>query len=57
MHLFRRVIEDSSMGDYAHVLNGILYFCASLLELVNGHEKQIKYIVVKYPKGISQNPS
>ena len=57
MHLFRRVIEDRSMGDYTHVLNGILYFCASLLEFVNGHEIQIKYIVVKYPKGTSQNPS
>ena len=51
MHLFRHVIEDRSMGDYTHVLNGISYFCGSLLELVNGHEIQIKYIVVKYPKG------
>ena len=51
------IIEDRSMGDYTHVLNGILYFWASLLELVNGHEIQITYIVVKFPKGISQNPS
>ena len=32
-------------------------FSESLLELVNGYEIQIKYIVVKYPNGTSQNPS
>ena len=31
-------------------------FCVILLELVNGHEIPIKYIVVKYPRGTSQNP-
>ena len=45
------------MGDFRHVLGGILYFFASLLEIVNGHEIQIKYVVVKYPEGTSQNPS
>ena len=45
------------MGDFTHVLGGILYFLASLLEIVNGHEIQIKYVVSKYPKGTSQNPS
>ena len=44
------------MGDFTHVLDGILYFCAILLEVVNGHEIQNKYIVVKYPKGTSQDP-
>ena len=32
-------------------------FFASLLEIVNGHEIQIKYVVVKYPKGTSKYPS
>ena len=31
-------------------------FSAILLELENGHEIQIKYIVVKYAKGTSQDP-
>ena len=41
MHLFHHVIEDRSMGDFTHVLGGILYLFASLLEIVNGHEIQI----------------
>ena len=32
-------------------------FFASLLEPVNGHEIQIKYVVAKYPKGTSQDPT
>ena len=44
------------MGDFVHVLDGILYFSAILLELVNGHEIQIKYVLVKYPKGTSNDP-
>ena len=45
-----------SWSDFTHVLDEILCFFAILLELVNGHEIQIKYIIVKYPKGTSQDP-
>ena len=44
------------MDDFTHVLGGILYFLGSLLEIVNGHQIQIKYVVAKYPKGTSQDP-
>ena len=45
------------MDDFTHVLGGILNFVGSLLEIVNGHQIQIKYVVAKYPKGTSQDPS
>ena len=57
MHLFHHVVEYMSMDDFTHVLCGILIFLGSLLEIVNGHQNQIKYVVAKYPKGTSQVPS
>ena len=41
------------MGNFTHVLGGILHFFDSLLEIVNGNEIQITYVVAKYPKGTS----
>ena len=32
-------------------------FCCEFTEFVKGHEKQIKYVVAKYPKGTSKDPS
>ena len=43
------------MDDFTHVLGG--FFVANLLEIVNGQKIQIKYVVAKYPKGTSQDPS
>ena len=46
------------MGDFTHVFGwDFICCCSTLLELVNDHEIQIKYVVVKYPKGTSQDPS
>ena len=45
------------MGDFTHVLGVILYYFASLLQIVNDNEIQIKYVVAKYPRGTSQDPS
>ena len=38
------------------MLNHFIHVFASLLENVNVHVIQIKYVVAKYPKGTSQNP-
>ena len=38
------------MGDYTQVLNRILYFCTSLLELVNGHEIKLNILLLSTPR-------
>ena len=50
-------IMSSRIGGWAILRTFWVGSFASLLEIVNGHEIQIKYVVAKYPKGTSQNPS
>ena len=42
---------SSRIGRWAILRTFWVGFFVSLLEIVNGHEIQIKYVVAKYPKG------